>query len=176
MVPIERTAGIDTLSVMIDNLPENIYNFEVLTVDAEGNESIPVYEMGTVFGERYQESLSARPVISNILIGDALTINYADMDRTSGVIGTTIDYTNVDGEEETTFVSIEEQRAVIEDFQSGSEYEYHTVFLPEPTAIDTFYSDYKSYTPIPTPVLKMLLFHLKLQKSMADGVCWLNRG
>ena len=154
VVPVERGAGIDTLSVILDNLPENIYNFEVRTFDAQGNKSIPVYAMGEVFGERYQQSLNNRPVISNILVGDSLTINYAGMDRTSGVIGTTVDYTNVDGEEENVFVPIDSSIATINNFQSGSEYEYRTVFLPEPTAIDTFYTESVAFTPIPTPVLK----------------------
>ncbi len=93
-VPVERSQGIDTLSVIIDNLPENIYNFEVRTFDDEGNQSIPVYITGNVYGERYQESLGNRRYISHSLIGSNLTIDYASMDLSSGVIGTEIAYEN----------------------------------------------------------------------------------
>ena len=146
-VPIDRSQGVDTISKIIEGLEENIYNFEVRTYDDPGNSSIPVYSTGEVFGERYQNSLNNRPVISNELVGSNLTVNYAGMDRTSGVIGTEIDYTTTAGEMNTAFVPIDSSSAIINDFSSGSEYRYRTLFVPEPTSIDTFYANYKAFTP-----------------------------
>lgn len=154
VVPIERSADIDTVRVLIDNLPENIYNFEVRTYDSFGNRSIAVNSTGQVYGERYQQSLYNRPISSDNLVGNQLVVNYAGMDRSSGVIGTELSYEDSTGEEQTIFTPIDSSQVLIEDFASGTAYEYRTLFLPEPTAIDTFYTDYETRTPIPTPVLR----------------------
>ncbi|MCL6218202.1 DUF5013 domain-containing protein [Zunongwangia pacifica] len=148
VVPVTRTTGVDTLEVIINDISENIYNFEVRTFDGLGNTSIPQYTTGEVYGERYQSSLYNRPVIGNELIGSNLTVNYANMDRTTGVLGTEMEYTSVNSSElQEIFVPIDSTQAQIEDYTSGSEYRYRTVFLPEPTSIDTFYTEYKSFIP-----------------------------
>src|SRR5690606_17809370 len=64
-VPVTRTQNVDTLDVIIDNLPENIYSFEVRTFDALGNKSVAVSKIGTVYGNRYQTSLYNRPEVSS---------------------------------------------------------------------------------------------------------------
>ena len=173
VVPVERSPGVDTLTTMITDLPENIYNFEVRTFDEAGNSSIPVYATAEVFGERYQNSLSQRPVVSNTMIGSELTINYAGMDLTSGVIGTEVDYSSTAGGEETVFVPIDSSHVFIDDFNAGSTYEYRTVFLPEPTSIDTFYTGYKAYTPefqiTERPYFKNACYPFEIE---ADGGRW----
>ena len=146
-VPVERSQGIDTLSVIIDNLQENIYNFEVRTFDDEGNQSIPVYITGNVYGERYQESLGNRRYISHSLIGSNLTIDYASMDLSSGVIGTEIAYENAEGGQSEFFVPIDSTNVILDDFLGGSTYSYRTLFVPEENAIDTFYTAYDEFTP-----------------------------
>ncbi len=150
VVPVTRTKPVDTLEVYIDNLEENIYNLEVRTYDDELNSSIPVYVTAEVFGPRYQSGLFNRPVVSNVLIGNNLTISYAGMDLSSGVIGTQVEYTSsTTSELKELFVPIDSTMAYIEDFTSGSQYNYRTVFLPHPTTIDTFYTDYASFVPEP---------------------------
>ena len=146
-VPVERTGGVDTLTTMIDGLAENIYNFEVRTFDNEGNKSIPVYITANVYGNRYQESISTRPLISDQLLGSNLTINFGSMDLLSGVIGTEVVYNDELGVEKEVFLPIDSTSIAIDDFLGGSSYSYRTLFLPEENAIDTFYTDYKSFTP-----------------------------
>lgn len=150
VVPVTRTKPVDTLGVYIDNLEENIYNLEIRTYDDELNSSIPVNVTAEVYGERYQNTLYNRPVISNVLIGTDLTVSYSSMDLTTGVLGTEIQYTSSNTSEiEELFVPIDSAMAFIEDFTSGSEYQYRTIFKPEPTSIDTFYTDYQAYIPEP---------------------------
>ncbi|MFD2828519.1 DUF4998 domain-containing protein [Leeuwenhoekiella polynyae] len=150
VVPVTRTKPVDTLSVYIDDLEENIYNLEVRTYDDELNSSIPVNITAEVYGSRYQNTLYNRPVISNVLIGNDLTVSYSSMDLTTGVLGTEIQYTSSNTSEiEEFYVPIDSAMAFIEDFTSGSEYQYRTIFKPEPTSIDTFYTDYQGYIPEP---------------------------
>tara|TARA_R110002050_G_scaffold59259_2_gene132597 strand:+ start:45640 stop:46842 length:1203 start_codon:yes stop_codon:yes gene_type:complete len=154
VIPINRTSGIDTISAIIDGLEENIYNFEVRTFDSKGNGSIAEFSSAEVFGERYQSSLFNRPIVSNVLIENDLTINYAGMDLSSGVIGTEIEYTNTLAELIDVFVSIDSTKLAIADFENGSTFRYRTAFIPIEGAIDTFHTEYVNIRPIPTPVLK----------------------
>ncbi|WP_290493685.1 DUF4998 domain-containing protein [Leeuwenhoekiella sp. UBA4164] len=149
-VPVTRSGGVDTLSVTIDDMPENIYNFQVRTYDAAGNKSLISNVTGSVYGERYQNTLFNRPVLANDLVNNTLTISYASMDLTTGVIGTEV---LLDGASEPIFVPIDSEEYEISDYVVNSSYKYRTLFLPEETAIDTFYTDYVSFTPIPKPIL-----------------------
>lgn len=173
-VPITRTNGVDTLSVLIEGLGENVHNFEIRTYDALGNSSIPMYGIGTAYGDRYQASLINRPVISNDMGGGALTINYGSMDLTTGVFGTEVNYVDVTNMENTIIVPIDSTNVVIYDFQPGSEYTYRTLFLPDTTSIDTFYTDYVAYSPrlevTPAPYLKNT--SAPFAKATWDGSRW----
>ena len=153
VVPVTRTESVDTVSVMIDGLAENIYNFEVRTFDNQGNKSIAVYQTAEVYGARYQSSLFNRPILANNLIENTLTIDYASMDLTTGVLGTQVIYTSMENEEKELFVDIENSQAVIDDFKRFSSYKYRTAFIPEETALDTFYTDYVDIKPVPKPIL-----------------------
>ncbi|MFI8380391.1 DUF4998 domain-containing protein [Leeuwenhoekiella sp. NPDC079379] len=154
VVPITRSIGIDTLEVVISDLPENIYNFEIRTFDSQGNSSIPVSATGEVYGERYHATLFNRPHTGN-LSEEGLKVDYAGMDLTSGVIGTELVYTNNLDEMVVEFTEIASSTVIIEDYKLGSQYKYRTLFLPEETALDTFYTEYSdNFTPILVPQLK----------------------
>ena len=106
-VPVNRSGGVDTLSVTINDIPENIYNFQVRTYDAEGNKSLVSNVTGAVYGERYQNTLYNRPVLANDLVGGLLSISYASMDLTTGVIGTEI---LMDGQSDPIFIPIDSDK------------------------------------------------------------------
>lgn len=153
VVPITRTSGIDAVSKIINNLEENIYNFEFRTFDAKGNSSIAVTGSSEVYGDRYISSLINRPILNNVLIGSQLTVNFIDLNADSGALGTEIEYTNSADEIKTIFTDISKTNVVISDFKSGSTYRYTTLYKPVVTAIDTFYAAYRDVRPVPTPVL-----------------------
>lgn len=153
VVPVTRTGGSDMFTKVITGLEENVYNFQVKTFDGDGNSSIMESQSAEVYGDRYKSTLFNRPIVNNVLIETDLTINYADMDLTSGVIGTEVYYNTTMGEEESVFVPIADSNVNIPDFENGSTYRYRTAFVPTTTAIDTFYTDFQNIRPIPTPVL-----------------------
>ena len=152
-IPVTRTANIDQVSAIIDGLEENIFNFVVKTFDSEGNSSIPVSQTAEVYGDRYIASLFNRPLVNNVLVGSELTINFADMDLSSGVIGSEVVYTNTSNEETTIFVDISESSLFISDFKEGTSYTYRTAFIPVEDAIDNFYTEPEEVKPVPTPIL-----------------------
>ncbi len=154
-IPVNRTANIDTVTAIIDNLDETILNFVVKTFDDQGNSSIAVSKTVEVYGDRYIASLLNRSINKTVLINNVLTLSFDEIDLNSGVIGSEIEYTNTAGTLNTIFVDLldlpDDEGKInqilsvdIEDFQIGSAYRYRTVFLPEEDAIDFFYTDYLS--------------------------------
>lgn len=150
VVPVTRTQGVDVLSVIIPNLAENNYNFEVRTYDKLGNKSIPVTSIGKTYGERYQLSLINRPIVTSTLVSPKLTINFAPMDTSTGVFETHVTYTNTAGVLTTVVVPyfiydtvlnafVVNTSIVIPDYKNGS-FSYVTLFKPDETCIDIFYS------------------------------------
>src|SRR5690242_4212384 len=52
-VAVKRTAGVDTASLIVANLPEGVQSFEIRTYDNAGNSSVPVYMSASVYGDLY---------------------------------------------------------------------------------------------------------------------------
>lgn len=152
-IPVVRTQAEDILDVIIPNLAENNYNFEVITYDKLGNKSIPVFTNGIVYGERYQLSLSNRPIVTSTLVGSKLTINFGTMDTSTGVFTTEVTYTNTSNVLTTVNVpyfitgpiNSVNPSVIISDYKNGS-FSYRTLFKPDPKSIDTFYSEVTTVT------------------------------
>lgn len=145
--PIKRTAGVDTAMVFIPNLPEGLMSFEIRTYDNLGNPSIPVFVAANVYGNLYQGSLTNRGVIKNGLNSNGfLTISWVDINNVDGLQNIRIkNIDNILNPIDTTIVSaIANFVTVLPGFSPGDYYSYRASYLPEPTAIDTFYVNYSS--------------------------------
>lgn len=140
VVPITRTQGIDVLDVVINNLIENVHNFEVRTFDKLGNASIPVFKIGTVYGDRFQSSLYNRPIASKYFSPKLTTINFASMDLSTGAYAVEVTYTNTSNAIAKVQLPIAQSRLDITDFKLGSSFTYKTLFKPNAASIDTFES------------------------------------
>lgn len=149
VIPINRTSGVDEVSTIIENLPENIYNFEIRTFDAKGNGSIAQNVTAQTYGARYQASLTNRKIIASTLsIKKSLTIDFATMDLTSGAYTTEIIYTDNANVEHTINVPVQDSKVVIPNFKEGSNFKHRSLFLPNESCIDIFYTDYVEVGPI----------------------------
>ncbi|MBF4470533.1 MULTISPECIES: DUF4998 domain-containing protein [Flavobacterium] len=140
VVPVTRTQGIDVLDVIINGLVENVHNFEVRTFDKLGNTSIPVYKIGTVYGDRYITSLYNRPIASKYFSPKLTTINFASMDLSSGAYAVELTYTNTSDAATKVQLPIAQSSLNINDFKMGSSFTYKTLFRPNAASIDTFES------------------------------------
>jgi hypothetical protein len=148
VVAINRTSGIDPVSKIIENLPENIYNFEVKTFDAKGNGSVSQYVTAQTYGTRYQASLVDRKIINSSLSSSlSLTIDFASMDLTTGAFATEIVYTDGSNVEHTVTVPVTQNQLVVPNYKIGSKFKQRSLFLPVKTAIDIFYTDFVSKDP-----------------------------
>jgi hypothetical protein len=147
-VPITRTAGVDTAKVFINKLPEGLMSFVIRSYDAQGHSSIPVNISGNVYGDLYQSSLINRAIANAELQksdGSAL-INWADVDKEAGIINMRIKYTdNASIAKNVLVTSVPSGlKTSLPNFKAGNTISFQTSFLPNATAIDTFFVAYQT--------------------------------
>jgi hypothetical protein len=141
VIPVTRTANVDTLTYIVEGLTEGSHTFEIVTFDALGNRSVIVYGSGDVYGDRYQSSLINRPILGSELDDNAnTTIEWGDLDITSGARGAFQTYTDVNDKSQTVYVAVEDASTVLPNYKYGTTFNYKTMYLPDSTCIDTFYA------------------------------------
>lgn len=132
------------IQYMMNELDEGTYVFEICTYDDKGNSSIMSEVPGVVYGEAYEQLLFNTRVESAKLRKEVLTIQFASSQEDT-FIGSEITYTSTEGEVKTIFLEMPDTELVIDDF-SGNKFSYRSVYLPEETAIDYFYSASDEYS------------------------------
>ncbi|MDR3246758.1 MAG: discoidin domain-containing protein [Prevotellaceae bacterium] len=148
-VPVNNLPGVYSVSIELD---ESAYVFNLVSVDIYGNESLPVEATGTVYGNNFQSSITARSITKihvSTTAGMTLTwgnsVNY-------GVANEVI-YTNLDNRVVHLTIPFSEKTTWIANWKSGLE--YRTLSIPETTAADTFKTPLTVATcPPPVPFVK----------------------
>jgi len=156
-IPIKRGSGIDTIKVIIDKLQEQTYTFDVFTYDKEGNQSVPSSVSGRVLGTNYEATLINWKVGQSLISPSVSPYSAASVDWNSfyldGLLGTSVSYTDADGADRTVVVPSDTTgqsssvHSTFDKFVPGSSFSYSTMYLPDATAIDTFYAAAERDTP-----------------------------
>lgn len=137
-VEVSVAANADIVSQIIAPIAENTYSFMVHTYDNEGNISIPVEVMGTVYGDNYRNRLANRLLRSTYYDGRDLTLNWGTADGTE--VGISLSWTDIDGVNQTMEVDPSETESLISDFDLNNPISYSTTYKPDTLAIDLFYA------------------------------------
>ncbi|SEM64849.1 F5/8 type C domain-containing protein [bacterium A37T11] len=146
-VEIPVPAGQDTISYIFENLAENSYTFNIRTYDDLGNVSIPVEITGAVYGEQYQSDLLNIAILNaEVIASGKLKINWGEPDTTNGAIGTEVKYIKKNGTNDIKRFNFNTLTSEIDDYQIGSSFSYRTLYLPDSLAIDTFRTNFESYS------------------------------
>ncbi|MGV8879168.1 MAG: DUF4998 domain-containing protein [Sphingobacteriaceae bacterium] len=133
----------DTISVVINDLPEKSYSFMIKTYDDKGIASIPVELLSGSYGDRYQSQLLNRPVNAlNIDVEGKITIKWGSADISNGAVQSELKYTDRSGNMKTTLFSATEEKSSLTDLMPGTRFQYRTVFRPDSMSIDNFYTAY----------------------------------
>lgn len=138
-------AGADTINVILNNLAEGTYSFDIYTYDKNGNRSVDANIVGTVYGDSYQQSLLGRLLASASFINDTVHLQWGDPADASA-IGSEISYTDTAGQEHVRYIATDADTTIITDYDMNKSHylRYRTLFLPDTTAIDTFATAYDS--------------------------------
>lgn len=170
--PVNRTSsGKDTIDIMINDMPPNIYNFSVYTYDDKGRSSVVTNASGSTYGDNYFPTISNRELKSLVQAdeGGKVMLNWAD--ASVGDAGTELVYANEEGAVQKVVVPPSENVTELTGYKENSVLKYRSVYLPEPAAFDTFSTGYSSVTlPVFERKLDKSLFEaLKLPTDIGDG-------
>jgi hypothetical protein len=132
----------DTVGVIIPNLSEGTYNFNIYSIDAEERNSISVNINGVrVYGSKYTSGLFNRPYnattpyLLDLLNGNVkVQFNTADSINT----GTQISYTDNDDQLRTLDLSGDSSGITLTNFKFGTTVTYQSGYIPQRNALDTF--------------------------------------
>ncbi|MDD7885136.1 DUF4998 domain-containing protein [Flavivirga sp. 57AJ16] len=130
---------------IIENLDEQQYVFKFISIDRNGNKSLPYEAEGTVYGDNFQSQLFNRKIISGKFTNtNELTINWtvANVD----VLLSSLTYIDINDALVTKEVLPTEEISVLPNY--ASHLMYNTAFLPNETAIDTFYTESVAFNKI----------------------------
>jgi hypothetical protein len=141
-IPVQRSAGIDTITVMLTGMAERTYTFDVFTYDNDGHSSIKSDTIGAVYGDVFAASLFNRPLKSVAFSADTARLEWAGASAQSESVQLNyIDNTNTP---RTIVVPRLESKTNLPKFKKGNSFQYRTLYLPEKNAIDTFFTAYES--------------------------------
>jgi hypothetical protein len=135
-VNIDTQEGV--FNKMIENLNEQEYIFNFISIDRYGNRSLLYEAGGTVYGDNFQNIISNRRILSGKFTNtNELTINWTVPN--ADVLLSSLTYTDTNDVQVTKEVLPTEEITVLQDFSRGLT--YITAFLPNEAAIDTFYTE-----------------------------------
>lgn len=144
-------------NVIIENLSEGSYQFEVYTYDHEGNASINVTTSGIVYGDDYGQFLLNIGVKAAVVSKANAYVDWYE--APDDAVAMELTYTDREGGSRTVRDPIAVKRSVLEDYLANSAIRYRTLHVPGGIAIDTFYSNYEEFIPkslieiqLPSPV------------------------
>jgi Domain of unknown function/Domain of unknown function (DUF5013) len=144
IIDIKRTSGVDTIRFVINNLEERAYSFEVFNFDKDGNISVRTEANGFVYGPLYEDALLSRAIGNTEMRDGNAIIPWANIDTTGGIIGMELQYTSSDHVLHDTIIRAEPEMQIttLPDYLSASNFRYRTLYLPDPLAVDTFYTTF----------------------------------
>lgn len=140
---VARTQAVDTVDMIIENLNEGVYNFDVYTYNSKNNISVVKHGSGNVYGENYASTLSNRTIqsLTQGADGDVLVNWFSPL---SGEKEIELKYKNSKGEDVTQKVPGDAMSTEIVDYKDKTVLSWRSVFLPDSNAFDTFTLDYST--------------------------------
>ncbi|SIO39979.1 DUF4998 domain-containing protein [Chitinophaga niabensis] len=164
--PVPQKNPKDTVSVMLTNMQENTYTFNIYTMDADKNRSIRVDVQGTVYNTVYESVILSRPIGSVAIAGDDVTLNWLAGDTAS--FSTEINYVDIAGVAKRTYIAANETSILLEDVREGSSVTFRSLYKPSPLSLDTFYTAYTS-RPLNMAIAKPVKQSSSTATTLVDG-------
>ncbi|MEQ9443429.1 MAG: DUF4998 domain-containing protein [Cyclobacteriaceae bacterium] len=130
--------GQDTVSFDL-KLPEGEYTFGLFLMDDVGHQSVRREVPATVYGQRYQESLISRGIVSIDAFADSATFTWGD--AAPNVVTTTLTYEDTDGNMQRVEVPNETSQMKVGNYKLGGEISVISDFAPSEYAIEIFESN-----------------------------------
>ncbi|MFC3197154.1 DUF4998 domain-containing protein [Parapedobacter deserti] len=144
--------------VVIPEIEEGIYTFDIRTYDGEGNSSMRAEIFGRVYGESYVENLNHR-IIDNVRQTEGgLLINWFPESADSTLLGTLVRYMTNKGDSAHVTTGAVSNQTMLPDYRPETEFAFTTRYKPTALAIDTFYAAFQTVDPAEFIVTERTLY------------------
>ncbi|WP_316818161.1 DUF4998 domain-containing protein [Pedobacter nyackensis] len=154
---VTKTTGKDVVDMLVNNLAQGTYYFEVYTYTSDRAKSIVKKVTGMVYGDNYLKALTNRTIkaLSYAQDGSKVLIDWNE--ALDGEKSIELKYTDEAGATQTMIVPGGAMKTEVTGYRSDTKLTYRSIYLPEPHAIDEFSI---GYTEVVLP-----LFERQLDKS-----------
>lgn len=132
--------GLDTGFVHIDGLDEGTHVFNLVTTDAAGNRSLRTEVTGSVYGNRFQNTLRNRVLQSAQVLPAETTLSWFE-EFNEAMVSTEFNYTTKAGASKTVFIPRTATEYTLSDVDPNKPVKHRSLFVPQSGAIDTFYTE-----------------------------------
>ncbi len=143
IIPVELKTGYDSISVILDNLEEKSYTFNIRTTDKFGHKSLYCTDFGTSYGEIYLSTLNDRRIKTLSLSDKEGGIEWYSTSR--GLVRNEIRYMRKDNSQAIVGIPSTDYIIKLPDVKPGSFFEYRSLYIPETECIDTFTTAWKKH-------------------------------
>jgi hypothetical protein len=136
LIPVSASAERDSFFVMLNNMQEQSYTFDVRTTDNFGHKSLWSTDFGNSYGSTYESTIANRRV-REVKLSDkgGEVVWFAGGE---GLVRVEVRYTTNSGATATVFTSPDESTTLLPNAKGGSTFEYRSLFIPEEESVDTF--------------------------------------
>lgn len=127
-------------NIMVENLPEREYLFQIVSFDKYGNHSLPVEVTSRTYGESYRSTLSNR-IISSLKKGEHGEALFSWAPAADDAQYTVLQYTDNKNNLQIREIDAALSQDTISDYLPTSSFSYYTVYRPASNSPDTFDTD-----------------------------------
>lgn len=144
-----EVSGVVKDSLIIENLAEGNYTFELRSESDQYDPSLPTFASGSVWGPNRGDDLGSRSISSFDLdhTNSAYTLMLTPVQIISAedsMVFSELTYTNTAGSETTVRVNPDSSEVTLENFATGGEFTMRDAFVSA-SVIDTVYNNYRVY-------------------------------
>jgi hypothetical protein len=134
----------DMVTAIITKLAEGSYTFTVYSYDNKGNKSEKTAANGRAYGSVYEGTLMNRSLKDTVFNTTTKAVVITWNASVAGTVATEIQFTDTMEVLHTIKAMPIAGTTMLNGYKPGSVFVYRTLFLPEPAAIDTFFTPYDS--------------------------------
>ncbi len=143
IVPVTPTTGLDSMDIILPDMSEKSYTFNVHTVDKYGHPSLTMTDFGTSYGDFFQNSLSNRRIKDVSITDEGGKISWYS--AAENLVANEVRYEKADGTTAVIRMPAKANSVLCPGAKTSSVFEYRSLYIPEEEAIDTFAVEWTSY-------------------------------
>lgn len=124
-----------------NRLQEKSYVFQLYTIDGSGNRSVATEVIGEVYGDKYKQSLNNRIFKEATYDSEQAILRFEwGLSLNADEVGVQFYYYDASGKLDSIRMDHTDNLIELDDFSIGKPFYYQTMYKPNLSSLDTFYS------------------------------------